>query len=329
MPTIGPYTFSVLVNGQALREYEPPADEGYEPSEKSRVVYIEAVEGAKFEIQTKVRGHLAAPTKQVEVRVYIDNEGIIAHNISKSKCSSLTGITFIDRNVVHLLGQTWVEQDFQFSNLETTEGMPKSDSWNKEAAQRIGTIRLMVYNVTGTTSTEQATKSSELTRKTKIPEKALKGQPIDMATEFGEARPTTQRRVRNASKAVGSPIVDCIFKYRSRKALQMLEMIPATPEPVALSERDPNTLSLAEARELLAQMRQQGGGMGVVKKERSGIKQEKDSNKLLPQMRDRKRTASSMTHDGEASDDDDDVVFVEAKRVKSLPSDQIEVLDLS
>lgn len=72
--------------------------------------------------------------------------------------------------------------------------------------------------------------------------------------------------------------------------------------------------------------------MNVAKQETAGIKQEEGPNATLdlPRDNDRKRKAISISQKGSTSDEDnDDVIFVETKKVKDTPADHVEVLDLS
>lgn len=327
MPTIGSHTISVVVNGHSLHEYEPPTDETPEPSGTKKTVYIEVAEGMKFGIHFTSRGPLRFPTGHLGVFVYLDDIHGAKGRLSRRHYREDDGKTFIFKRLCSLEGHTWVERDFQFNSLTTTDA-EFSFVDLKKFAQSAGTIRVELSDITASVKGPHIASRDFQIQAT--PEKALKGQPIDMAAGFGPARPTQHRINQSNSRRVGCPLLQCTFKYRSRKALQMLDIIPATPEPLALHERDPNTLSLAEARELLSQMQTQGRRMDVIKEEDSSIKQEQDSKAGLEvsSSRKTKRGASLITVD-EDGGEDDDLIFLSAKRVRSLPSDQVEVLDIS
>lgn len=328
MPTLGPYTFSIRVNGRSLVEHDVPTDEEPELSEKKQVVYIEAVESAAFEIQCDLHGRISFPTGYLGVHLYLDNQPITWRSIQKSTYNRYREQTFSFKEVLYPENQTWFKRDFRFSNLTTTDTVPKATDL-KDIARHVGTIRVVVYNMTAP-KTKPLGGTFQLAKKAGIPEKALKGQPIDMATDFGEAKPTTRRTRSTGQRFVGDHLLEFVFKYRSRKALQMLDIVPTIPEPVALDEIDPNTLSLAEAREILSRIQKEGKGSNTVKREGQAIKREQGlripSN--FPRFEDRKRKAASTTGDDAASDDDD-LILVEVKKIKSTPGSYVEVLDLS
>ncbi|KAF2766061.1 hypothetical protein EJ03DRAFT_330451 [Teratosphaeria nubilosa] len=52
------------------------------------------------------------------------------------------------------------------------------------------------------------------------------------------------------------PFISAIYKYRSRRDLQIESIISRSPSPVPLEERDPDDLSPEEARELVRRLRE-------------------------------------------------------------------------
>lgn len=104
------------------------------------------------------------------------------------------------------------------------------------------------------------------------------------------------------------PFASFTFKYRSRKDLQIEGIIPRSPSPVPLEDRDPETLSAEEARELVRIQRQKLQDQAKVKKE----KRERDD-------------------DEDAGEDDGEVTMTgERNKRPRLSNDSgIEVIDLS
>lgn len=92
-------------------------------------------------------------------------------------------------------------------------------------------------------------------------------------------------------------------------------MIPASPEPQALEDRDPSTLSLEEARALLSRYR----GKETSKQEHGGpgTKLEIKTEFKLP-----KRNLNT-------DDDDDECQIASVKKLKPTNSDEVDVLDLT
>ena len=93
--------------------------------------------------------------------------------------------------------------------------------------------------------------------------------------------------------------------------LQIEDIIPRSPSPVPLEERDPDDLSPEEARELIRRLRTQGGETAVkIKKEKRGRPVEDDTD----------------------DDDDDDVEVTEqraAKRTRLSTDSGVELIDLT
>ncbi|EXJ85883.1 hypothetical protein A1O1_06252 [Capronia coronata CBS 617.96] len=84
-----------------------------------------------------------------------------------------------------------------------------------------------------------------------IPEKALKGQAVDIGISLGKEEPAKALMTYTGEMIDNSPIAVFIFLYRSKDALQILDILPRAPSPVPLEERDPETLTKEEAVELL------------------------------------------------------------------------------
>lgn len=82
-------------------------------------------------------------------------------------------------------------------------------------------------------------------------------------------------------------------------ALQSLLIVPRSPSPVPLEERDVNTLTPEESRELIRRLRERDQAAQTVKRE--GVKRER-----------------SPAGNG-AAGDSDDVSFVSAARRRRLP----------
>ena len=62
MPTRGAYTASILVNKAALKEYDPPTDERAGQDTATQVItFIEALEGAEFEIKVRASADALFP----------------------------------------------------------------------------------------------------------------------------------------------------------------------------------------------------------------------------------------------------------------------------
>lgn len=146
----------------------------------------------------------------------------------------------------------------------------------KQLAKNIGCIHIEIYDVTHFATNLRSERSQTYQP---VPEKALKGQPIDMTAGYGSATAIEWRKSAQCQRA-GKPLAKFVLKYRSRRALQLLDLIPTTPEPEPLEERNIDTLNPEEMRQLLTQMRQNENQLSSqhskVKKETTLFKEEED-----------------------------------------------------
>jgi len=316
MPKSGAYEISLLVNGQPLREYDPPDDDAETDSGKV-VKYIEAIEGAEFHIQIKVAPRTQFPISFKTVDVKVDGKSVDCFSVYEQRHgSSRRGWARIRKGRSFVEGGSYVWRPLIFKALSMTEeAMPLETI--KQLARSIGCIHIEIYDVT-CTAKEWREEKHQIDQS--VPEKALKGQPIDMTAGYGSAT-AIKRPGSIPVHRVGKPLAKFGLKYRSRRALQILDLIPTTPEPEPLEERNIDTLNPEEMRQLLTQMRDEGNQLSgqhtKVKKETTLVKEERD-----PGIRAQKRQSSTL------EDNDDDCVIVEVKKRK-FKSEEVDVLDLT
>lgn len=185
MPVNGLYTASILVNGVALKEYDVLADErelidiGSGPTE-----YIEVVEGAEFSIKVNVDRHAKFPTPYKAASITFDGQSVSKLLIGrdKNRRSHRRGWTASKDNVSLYSNGVHMRQNFQFKNLITTEE-GGNFKLHQELVRDTGVIRLEIHNV----FTRPAQPRHQQSYETKsIPEKALKGWPIDVSAGFSQ-----------------------------------------------------------------------------------------------------------------------------------------------
>ncbi|KAK3645714.1 hypothetical protein LTR56_008901 [Elasticomyces elasticus] len=143
-----------------------------------------------------------------------------------------------------------------------------------------------------------------------MPEKCLKGRAISSQATIGAPRSTQSPTYARMKWPYGkAPIAVFHFLYRSRQDLQIEGIIPRSPTPVPLEERDPDLLNLEEARQLVRQAREREEARVRVKQE---IKKEK------------------RTH-AEVDGDDPDVSFEgeRSKRSRTFNDSGVELVDLT
>ena len=238
MPTLNSYIASIVVNGQKLTEYDPP--EAEQISDKKKCVkYVEADEGSNFVVHIDLTPQTRFTTPNKIVRIYIDGKSAKASVIRAERTHRGLHHEYSKRAILEVGGL--VEQAFMFKKLITTEETLGVEEL-KKTAKGIGSIRLEIYNGTADKSVPRGSRHTQESSGA-IPEKALKGQPIDMMAGYGDKKPVQYRNVSN-SKIVGKAEAVFEFKYRSRRALQLLDLVPTTPEPEALCSGDKREPSL-------------------------------------------------------------------------------------
>ena len=102
--------------------------------------------------------------------------------------------------------------------------------------------------------------------------------------------------------------------YYDLAALQSLLIVPRSPSPVSLEDRDVNTLTPEESRELIRRLRERDEAARRVKRE-EGVKRERSA------------TVSQV-----GGDDDGEVSFVSEKRRRlavTIDEDGVETIDLT
>ncbi|KAG9775160.1 hypothetical protein KCU88_g5185, partial [Aureobasidium melanogenum] len=214
---------TVASDGQPVREYQPPADDREAlhacklfPNSPTVVKYIEATPGAQFQIEYRMTGQ---------------------KTFGDSEADSLTLRTFIDGGYVPSPVRLKAEPEFD----GTMADMQKKYG-------HVGTIRV---EVTRTRRVPEGVTRSHLPRfDNEVPEKVLKGQSVDTRACLGQPKPSEAKQLHHGVLVDKEPCAVLIFLYRSKKALQALDVISRSPTPIPLEERDPDTLTREEAVEL-------------------------------------------------------------------------------
>ncbi|KAI4914146.1 hypothetical protein J4E85_010658 [Alternaria conjuncta] len=204
---------------------------------------------------------------------------------------------------------------FCFSQLEINDdGDTRTfkDSLKKKL-HRVGVISVRFYWATAGATYKTPVTVRQDKNLGVVPEKALKGSALSHQASYGAREVMQAYSTIETTKIDETPFAEFTFKYRSRAALKSLLVIPRTPSPVPLEERDVNTLTLEESRELIRLQREQRDAAPVIKRER--IKRERSSTIIR-----------------EDREDDDDVTFVSAKRRRlpvTLDENGAEIIDLT
>ncbi|RMZ32136.1 hypothetical protein D0859_03748 [Hortaea werneckii] len=314
---------SIRVGGSDLQEYDDASatdNSGYLP----KAIYS----GSHFLIHTRVKRsgsrRLQSPSKadSLQCDVFLDGQhttGQVSYiNHHKNDYSK-----DIESAYENQYGK-FTRRSFQFADLTTNDGASKGfDVWSMKS---LGEIQLEFrWCRTGKTiPAEQANIHVRHAEQNAIPEKCLNRRAISSQAVLGAGKPCTGSPSIQATNPYGPvPFATYIFQNRSHRDLQIEGIIPRSPSPqpgIPLEERDPATLSIEEARELVRILRERHGGRMQVKNEvRPEVKHESA-----------KRTRSQMAAVEE--DDDDLTVLSEgrsSKRMRGATDDVVDCIDLT
>ncbi|KIV79490.1 hypothetical protein PV11_07050 [Exophiala sideris] len=309
MAILGLFEAQVIVNGMPAAEY----DDDEEPLSADPTLmtkYVEAVSGAYFELNVDSNYEGGKITKRHHfghdgARVVLDGHVYIENGKGK-------------------------QYKLKFADLETRD-LDRGDepSKFKEKYSELGTLKVEIWRVQITgESTPSRYQGKEIGS---VPEKALKGRPLDVVTSHVPVDVPLRNHV-GTTRMGYKPDATFIFKYRTRRALQSLMIIERSPTPLPLEERPVEELTREEMAELLRRQREQL----EIKQEHANLKRERAGTITDP-----RPLKSSKGENGEViyhldSDSEDDAEEKVEPEVEVLDDDEddgttdpeIEVVDL-
>ncbi|KAJ4509008.1 hypothetical protein HRR86_007558 [Exophiala dermatitidis] len=297
---------TVASDGQPVREYQPPADDREAlnacklfPNSPTVVKYIEATPGGQFQIRYLLTGHQSFEgADYLSLDTAIDGQDIRSPAVLKESYISRKGDSWSRYEDVVEGAETGSRSKTTLSPFywrELSRTGPESDwpmAYMKKKYENVETITVEVTRMRRVQ--KSATRLALPIFEQEIPEKVLKGQAVDTGAHLGKSKRPSHRTTLLRGEAVGKPCAVFIFLYRSKssypksegllharntliysstraEALQALGVIPRSPSPIPLEERDPDTLTREEAVELLRRQRAEAEAaeMVQIKKEES------------------------------------------------------------
>ncbi|KAI6800849.1 hypothetical protein KC363_g3908 [Hortaea werneckii] len=266
-PNVPGLTVSIDVAGQDLPEYD--GGEAQEASSTTVVKYIEAISGAEFAIAYRFDANVFAFADNAIVAfISCDGDGTSRQFFKPNTMFSVQRGLFryrIDRG----MNGDLVHRAMMFSDLTTSEAEVNKDLLSK--LKGLGTIVVKWYKgqvvpVNKRSAVPYPFVGASLTDG-RVPEKNLKGQAITHQTAYGR----DILRLKEPSydiQPIGEPFVTFEFRYRSRAALQSMDILPRSPSPIPLEDRNIEDLNSEEMRELLRrQQRQRESSEVAIKRE--------------------------------------------------------------
>ncbi|KEF55870.1 uncharacterized protein A1O9_07450 [Exophiala aquamarina CBS 119918] len=253
---------NVLCNGHKLKEYDDLAT-GTGPdnrldltSDATKTVTrcLQAKPLKEYFIRVAVRkGFDFGPRANcLSFCVYIDGDRVRRKHISKAVSERRSGFHHVIKGMQVSSDVGWRRLAFSIP-FDTDRPLAEESKGLNEAELKrrygeVGIVRVEVWREIeyrdGNIPAARALEDMPATRP--IPERAIKGQRIDIVTQAGQHHVMSKPPNPWASRRVdASPITEFIFKYRSENALKTIGIIP-----IPLEERDPRGLSRDELLEL-------------------------------------------------------------------------------
>ncbi|TIA38770.1 hypothetical protein D6C79_07788 [Aureobasidium pullulans] len=311
IPDVPYVSVDIVVDGRALPEYLDE-DDHESLSSNSTIKYVECVSGSKFAIRTNITGMEPWDLDGGDIVLedyFLDGKWV--DGAVKSFPLNRHHAISVRHAARHREGGTWKERDFMFADLVTTEDAISKTL--KPDLKDLGTITVKLYYAE---LLEKRQKTQHNHQRVKfghenLHEKHLKGQAMSYQAKLGEAVPI-QGPATVSARRLGEAFAVFTFRYRSRRDLQTMYLIPRSASPVPLEDRPEESLNREELLELLRRQKQQAR-----QDEQAAIKKELK----------RERT--------EDDDSDDDLVMISSRRpVKSFKSSTnvdtgIETIDLT
>ncbi|KAL1623680.1 hypothetical protein SLS56_008129 [Neofusicoccum ribis] len=255
------------------------ADVDEEQAKGTVTKYIEAVSGKSFKINWRFESNFQYKEYDITSWIYLDGKKVDGLFIDSERLGPSGYVTSLGAARSKRDGK-WIQQSFSFAALNVDED--NRDIHKKglaESVQSLGEISVRLWRVRKTAGVNGSNEELSFHALGSVPEKALKGRGVSHQATLGTAQAI------EPLSSVGTTYIDSRkepfavfnFRYRSRAALQALNMIPRSPEPVPLEDRPIDSLNQEEMRELLRRQREQLAAAGAVKKE-GKVKRERPSN---------------------------------------------------
>ncbi|KIY00962.1 uncharacterized protein Z520_03628 [Fonsecaea multimorphosa CBS 102226] len=302
---------SIVSGGKELPEYRPLNEdtcEGMEDaSDDTQVKYIQGIPDANFMIRYRVKKNFRfGRANAVNFKCFVDGKYVRGRVCTKDMYRKEGGVfnrTYEGPSGLSNSGQR-VRHLFRWASLASTDKPCGQE--DREKYKDLGTIKVEVWREQGG-FTAQPSRVWKGLSQNQVPEKAIKGEAIDLRTCLDTRRPSEESSKWNGANVDDKPYAVFIFKYRgndSLKALGILER-PQTPQP--LEERDIETLSPDELKEMARRYKAEQEAKRIkIKKENAEIN--------LAQLADLKRERKDV------GDDEDEVEFLSEQPVKRVCS---------
>ncbi|KAK5710576.1 hypothetical protein LTR15_012905 [Elasticomyces elasticus] len=249
--------FSVTVNGQALEEYE---DHDQEPEDRKVIRYVEACSGQTFEIRTTAQKGFKTSGGCLAMDIYIDgSDEPVDRPLIRNVRSKSDKYTHVSLGCQKSMNEARL---YCFAPLKTAEDGP-TFMGDPTKVKDLGSIviKLQLRHALQTLQPSDEDVASRFEKKAQgvgaLSEKSVKGHAFSHTVSLGDAVATGTTNLFRTTAVGGVPDPYAIieFRYRSLESLKAMLIIPRTPSPPPLEDRDFDSLSREELQQLHQRMR--------------------------------------------------------------------------
>ncbi|KAK4934163.1 hypothetical protein LTR66_015696 [Elasticomyces elasticus] len=321
------HDIEVLVRGKTLREFHPAESrhkivmlDVVECSHDMR--YIRVADGQYFCVRIRISERALWPLSSKRFTVYLDGEyatnDIVGHKQWQKAMQNGEGDYILDSATTETDGEgNCLKRRFMFGNVHTNEDSVTVTEINARYRE-LGGIQVDVHDVEGrpTRLKDQSAAPSTKEEVPTVPEKATKNGLLDVKAGFGIGKICKVSNVHFRTTEENY-VTSVVFKYRSEKALQSLELLPA---PVSLENRDPGTLTKKQLLKLME-----------IKERRMA---EEVEERINERMQVKSEEAVGVTgrgikreHEGEIEDDECQVMSSKKVKIGSTVEEAVEIED--
>ncbi|MCJ1386483.1 hypothetical protein MMC17_009609 [Xylographa soralifera] len=265
MPRLLGLEVGVSVNDVELQEYE---EDGGETSPNSVTKYIEAVSNAEFAVKARVSSDYDFNSAFLSFSIFVDGRYIENIGLFFDEWDSVPKKEweYSVLGAIRRKRKLWIVKPFRFSGISVVEGLPATSSVRNQncLASAFGTIVIKAFRMMWAKDGifgpkfDDLNDLEDLIHPVKIAEKLLKGSAVSHSVKLGLARTHEEPNLISGlgyADGCNSPIALFTFKYRSKKALQDLLLIPRTRSPTPLEDRPLESLSADEMKILIRRMK--------------------------------------------------------------------------
>ncbi|KAK2763972.1 hypothetical protein FQN54_009591 [Arachnomyces sp. PD_36] len=325
MAVLSKFEATVRVNGKPSTEYD--AEEDDEQPDNTVVKYIEAISDAEVSFHFKLHPGFKADCDFIQWDILIDGQWITApvmkkNEFPKARCSKPAKMESF--GVLSGGGNTWVERKYKFSNISFRHSSDEDKS-NTKVAPDIGTLRIKAWP-SRLIRKEARAIGDKFVPQGGVSEKSAKGQAVSHAVSLATAQAVDRTQKTWVGKGIDTePVAVFVFRYRSKKALQDLMIIPRSPSPPPPPEERPvDQLSEEEVREQLRRLRakESANAEAQAKVKREREEEPNSVNSLQPNKRAREDPGES-----QAGADGCEIEYTFSRSVKQVASEPIDLTE--